>query len=86
MTVSIAVSLPAAHLGRFSTPRPARIWLTGPIEGLKIMFQTAATATSEATYGKNETVRKKLRHLTFWFSSMARPRLQTSVSGTVPTA
>ena len=50
------------------------------------MFQTAATATSEATYGKNETVRKKLRHLTFWFSSMARPRLQTSVSGTVPTA
>ena len=49
MTVNMAVSLPAAHLGRFSTPRDARIWLTGPIEGLKIMFHTAATATSEAT-------------------------------------
>ena len=52
MTVIMAVSLPAAQRGRFSTATPKnwfRIMLMGPMEGLKIMFQTAATATSEAT-------------------------------------
>ena len=52
MTVSMAVSLPAAQRGRFSTATPKnwfRIILMGPMEGLKIIFHTAATATSEAT-------------------------------------
>ena len=52
MTVSMAVSLPAAQRGRFSTATPKnwfRSMLMGPMEGLKIMFHTAATATSEAT-------------------------------------
>ena len=52
MTVIMAVSLPAAQRGRFSTATPKnwfRIMLMGPMEGLKIMFHTAATATSEAT-------------------------------------
>ena len=49
MTVSMAVSLPAAQRGRFSTPRAASSELTGPMAGLKIMFQTAATATRDAT-------------------------------------
>jgi hypothetical protein len=29
--------------------------LTGPFEGLKIIFQTAATATNDAMYGKKLT-------------------------------
>ena len=49
ITVSMAVSLPAAHLGSSSTPKAARIWFTGPIEGLNKKFHTAATATRLAT-------------------------------------
>ena len=45
----MAVSLPAAQRGRFSTPSADSRELMGPMAGLKIMFQTAATATSEAT-------------------------------------
>ncbi len=84
MMVIIAQSLSAAQPGTFSNPSAYNSMFTGPLEGLKIIFQTAATATKEAMYGKKITVRKKLRAFMPWFRITARNKLASRVSGTVP--
>ena len=48
------------------------------------MFQTTATATSEATYGKKNVVRKKFRPRSGWLRSIASPSAASMVSGTLP--
>ncbi|GAA0755656.1 hypothetical protein GCM10008907_16480 [Clostridium sartagoforme] len=64
-------------------PKDIRKLLTTPIDGLKIIFQTTATATRDATYGKKNTVLKKFRPNIFLFSNIAIPNDATKVNGTV---
>ena len=77
ITVIIAQFLSADHLGRFSMPNADKSIFTGPMLGLNSIFQTEATATIEATYGKNDRVRKKLRPRIFAFSTIARSKDNT---------
>ena len=67
-------------------PRTCRNWFTGPDVGLKSMFHTTATATSDVTYGRKNAVRKKPRPASARLSRSARQSETTMVSGMCPAA
>ena len=80
MIVGIAQVVEAAHRGGFDIPIAISKLLTGPRSGLN-----KATATNEATYGKNSTERKNTRPFNFLFIKIARNNAKPKVRGTVTT-
>ena len=85
MIVGIAQVVEAAHRGGFDIPIAISKLLTGPRSGLNKAIHTTATATNEATYGKNSTERKNTRPFNFLFIKIARNNAKPKVRGTVTT-
>ena len=73
ISAGITQVLLAVHPGGLETPSALRIELTGPMSRNR-EFQTVATATVDATYGKKMAQRKIPFPFNFWFNKIARPR------------